>query len=229
MNPLSTPIDQPNESTERTEARMRQALGLDKRPAAPHQATAQQSHDPSRQRRRFAQDGEVPVVMLHRSRDADGVAENKLATLTSELREERVSRARAERALEEAQLTIQSLQTKVAHAEMMYEEKLGSERQLRLQAETMIAELTQRASQPLPPVAEAVKAPDIQASLPLPAQPEPPVVAERTPALKIRTATKRAPKPAAVSAEPEEAQPIEWWLPSFRASRKAPAKKKSLG
>ncbi|WP_284944198.1 hypothetical protein [Acidisoma cladoniae] len=228
MNPLSTPIDQPNESTERTEARMRQALGLDKRPAAPHQATAQQSHDPSRQRRRFAQDGEVPVVMLHRSRDADGVAENKLATLTAELREERVARARAERALEEAQLTIQSLQTKVAHAGMMYEEKLGSERQLRLQAETVIAELTQRASQTLPPVAEVVKAAESEPSLPLVAQPDQQTVADRTPALKIRSATKRAPKPAA-STEAEEAQPIEWWLPSFRASRKTPAKKKPLG
>ena len=225
MSPQSTSIDQPAESTERAEARMRQALGLDKRPAAPHQATAQQSHDPARQRRRFAQDGEVPVVMLHRSRDADGVAENKLANLPSERREERSARAKAERALEEAHLTIQSLQTKVAHTEMTYEEKLTSERHLRAQVEAALAELAQRPA-PLPVIVEPV----VQAPLPLVEELPVETIAAESPALKIRSATKRGAKPKAdAEAVVEEGQPIEWWLPSFRAGRKTPAKKKSLG
>jgi hypothetical protein len=207
---------------------MRQALGLEKRPAGPHQAAAPQSHDPSRQRRRFAQDGEVPVVMLHRSREGDAGGENKLAALSAELREERLARGKAERALEEAHLTIQSLQTKIAHTEMTYTERLSAERQLRLQAEAAAAELAQRPVQVAePPKAVVQETPAPQLALPID---EAEGRTVESPAPKSPPATKRAAKPKAapdVISEGEEAQPIEWWLPSFRAGRKAPTRKRA--
>ena len=140
-------LDQPAEPTDSTEARMRLALGLGSRPATPgHGArptsSSPTSHDPARQRRRFAQDGEVPVVMLHRGRDGDAAGENKLAALTAELREERAARLKSERALEEANALIQSLRTKLKHTEMTWDEKLRDEREARAQVDVML--LTER-------------------------------------------------------------------------------------
>jgi hypothetical protein len=241
---------------------MRLALGLGTRPAHAGQPAAASSpvaasHDSVRQRRRFAQDGDVPVVILHRARDADSGGENKLAALTADLREERAARQKSERALDEANVLISSLKTKLKHAEMALEEKLlrdseartqwetllAAEREGRQQAETRAAEAALALSVlerkfeaaakqtpahaavqhiALPPTSDLFDEPD--------AEPAAPPAAKRRMSRKsvgslAPGAVATAPTPA-VPADDEEDKPIEWWLPSFRATRKVPVRRK---
>lgn len=306
-------IEQPAEAIDAAEARMRLALGLtgSSRPApsAPsggpqththHTSSQGASHDSARpQRRRFAQDGDVPVVMLSRSREPENGGENRLQTLSSELREERNNRQRIERALEEANLNIQSLKTKVAHADMAFEERLREEREARSKIEALraadyeakqeaerkeaeanlalsllerrIAELeaetaAARSALAAATLAAAPKtdlfgdiAPDViprktrQSRKSAAAEPElePEPVAEPIPAIVAPRAAKATAKTAPATeiaeiSEPaaprrraakagtavveaevaEDDQPIEWWLPSFRATRTAGAARK---
>ncbi len=83
------------------EHRMRRTLGVH----APNQG----------QRRRFAQDGDVQVVVNNR-RDAERDAGE------AAIQAEREARQQAERLLTAAQATIRDLQTKLAHAEMSLSE-----------------------------------------------------------------------------------------------------------
>ena len=72
--------------------RMREALGLGKRSesvAHPQQNHTPHTSDPNRVRRRFAQDGDVPVVVLGRSREAEAAQESRVAALETKLQEER--------------------------------------------------------------------------------------------------------------------------------------------
>jgi hypothetical protein len=249
-------LDQPAEPTDSTEARMRQALGLGSRPAATGHggsptSSNTTSHDPARQRRRFAQDGEVPVVILHRGRDGDAAGENKLAALTADLREERAARLKSERALEEANALIQSLRTKLKHTEMTWDEKLRDEREARAQVDALL--LAERAGREqaevraaeaalalslleraAPAIAEPVAPPPSpQAEAPLlrdlfedARAPDAAVSAAKGRAVKK---TKATPEPSLpLNGETDEEQPIEWWLPSFRAARGTPARKKRI-
>jgi hypothetical protein len=298
-------LDQPSEAIDAAEARMRLALGLtgSSRPAPSgqtsglHSHTPQQqgsSHDASRpQRRRFAQDGDVPVVMLNRGREMDNGGESRVQTLSNELRDERNNRQRAERALDEANLSIQSLKTKLAHAEMAFEERLREEREARVKVEALRAtdldarqqaerkeaeailalSLLERRISELE--AEAVSAKNALAAATLAAapktdlfgdvmpeapqrkarqsrkvtapesaveadlEPEHDVISVRTPKSATKTvpviekaATRGRPKKSAPVADVEDTdddQPIEWWLPSFRATRAAgtPRKRKT--
>jgi len=232
------------------------------------------SHDPVRQRRRFAQDGDVPVVILNRGRDSESGGENKLAALTADLREERAARLKAERALDEANVTISSLMTKLKHAEMSLEEKLHgesearaqldallvTEREARQQAETRAAEAALALSTLERKMEAASKTLVVQPAAAEPALPKPiaakPIAAKPNGArptgakpahdlfgdVSIAASTPAAPKrrmsrkaeaqpeskvtAAPKQAEDEEDKPIEWWLPSFRAARKAPGRRK---
>ncbi|WP_419760638.1 hypothetical protein [Acidisoma sp.] len=257
---------------------MRLALGLGTRPAGSGQPSsaasgaAPASHDSVRQRRRFAQDGDVPVVMLHRGRDNDAGGENKVAALTADLREERSARQKSERALDEANVLISSLKTKLKHAEMSLEEKslhegearaqwdalLAAEREARQQAETRAAEATlalsmlerkveaAAAPKPVPAVAaEPAAAPaadlfgdtEVSAAAPVPQKrrmtrkpvPEPEVEVVAATVKPQQGRRQVAEQPAVepvVPADDDEDKPIEWWLPSFRAARKTPVRRK---
>jgi hypothetical protein len=245
---------------------MRLALGLGTRPANSGQPSATSgptpaSHDSVRQRRRFAQDGDVPVVILHRGRDSDAGGENKLAALTADLREERAARLKSDRALDEANLLIQSLKTKLKHAEMTLDEKLRhesearaqvdallvTEREARQQAETRAAEAALALSMlerkieaaarstPIPPAAaeSAVAQPaadlfgEVDTGAAAPAAPK------RRMSKKVLTgptqstvATVAKHEQAPETDDDEADKPIEWWLPSFRAARKTPLRRK---
>lgn len=303
-------IDQPAEATDAAEARMRLALGLtgSGRPASAGQGSPSQNHgaqqgpshahDASRpQRRRFAQDGDVPVVMLSRGRDPETGGENRVHALSAELREERSGRIKAERALEEANLSIQSLKTKLAHAEMAFEERLREERDARSKLEVLrtadqaarqlaerkeaeaalalsvlerrLSELESEAAEAKAALASAtaaavaaaitsaktdlfgapeaevsarktrvarrVAAPLLEPEVVAEAQVEPTAepeakrrvtvrAAKVEKAVAIRGAKKTAPL---VETEPSgDDQPIEWWLPSFRAARTTGAERK---
>lgn len=251
-------IERPTEAIDAAEARMRAALGLGSRPAASgpsHGGGApapSPSHDQTRPRRRFAQDGDVQVVMLGRSRETEA-GESRAVSLTAELREEKSARGRAERALEEANLSIQSLKTKLAHLEIACEEKLNEERAARAQSETIRASEQEARKRAEIRAAETALALSIAerriAELEAAAAATPaaapvvvdlfgatePVAAPRRPGR--RKARLLASEPAVVEAESEaepdaetqageEDKPIEWWLPSFRAQRTAATSRK---
>ena len=240
---------------------MRLALGLGTRPANSGQPSATSgpapaSHDAVRQRRRFAQDGDVPVVILHRGRDGEAGGENKLAAMTGELREERAARLKAERALDEANVLISSLKTKIRHAEMALEEKLlheaearaqwdallVTEREARQQAETSAAEATLALSimerkgeaavrqTPVEPAAALPRANlfgDAETLSDSPAAPKRRLGKKTIAAVsKPERPSESAEQPASALAGDDEDKPIEWWLPSFRAARKIPIRRK---
>ena len=128
---------------------MRRALGLGQEQAsAPQRETRPPSYTGAvhPHRRRFVHDGEVPVAIVHHD---DGVGTNKPDAMQQALREQIASREHAEKLLQEARVTFQDLQTKLAHERMAkdeadrraederhaIEEILAAERAARQQAE----------------------------------------------------------------------------------------------
>jgi hypothetical protein len=113
------------------EAQMRRALGLYslprrpeiERPAAPKPPRPTDRLGAGGQRRRFAQDGEVPVTVLNGRRDHPADAPlNRLEVAENAAAAERAAREKAERALAEAQARIHDLQTKLGHASLVQTE-----------------------------------------------------------------------------------------------------------
>jgi hypothetical protein len=109
------------------EAQMRRALGLygasrrqeAERAAAPKPPRQAERFGAGGPRRRFAQDGEVPVTVLHGRRDHPVDAPvNRLEAAETAAAAERAAREQADRALAEAQATIHDLQTKLGHASL---------------------------------------------------------------------------------------------------------------
>jgi len=117
------------------EAQMRRALGLygGMRPRVDHERGDQPVRTMDRfgsqggsmggnqglHRRRFVQDGEVPVTVVRRDAAADGTPQSsRLQRTEAALAAETAARDRAERALHDAQAQIAALQTKIGHAEL---------------------------------------------------------------------------------------------------------------
>lgn len=149
---LNNPDEQELSDAE-TEARVRRSLGLSVTPTTNHQSGASQAqphtgqnanpsghhghggHNQSQAgqshygqaggmpRRRFVRDGEVPVVVLHPKSEADSRHAATIADLTRQRDSERAARLRAEQSLHEALATIQTLQTRLAHADIAREER----------------------------------------------------------------------------------------------------------
>lgn len=134
---------------EAAEVRARQAFGLTSpSDSTDHRSTAQitraqlagRSSD-DRQRTRFVQDGEVPVVYLPGSTPTASPlmrGASRLATTEAALEAERQARQQAERALIEAQSALHEVQTRLGHANLGRAE--ADETLQKLQAEN--AELT---------------------------------------------------------------------------------------
>ena len=106
---------------------MRHALGLrgntPSRSMADHPMTSASGSQPPR--RRFVRDGEVPVTVIRRDHQPDGEpGTNQLDTARQAIRSEAMARERAERSLDEAQITIRDLQTKLAHERLAKTEAL---------------------------------------------------------------------------------------------------------
>jgi hypothetical protein len=126
----TTPDNEPSgdaSAMQDVEAQMRRALGLHGVPRRPEAGRAAAPKPPGQadrfsaggQRRRFAQDGEVPVTVLHGCRDHPADAPvNRLEVAETVAAAERAAREQAERALAEAQATIHDLQTKLGHASL---------------------------------------------------------------------------------------------------------------
>jgi hypothetical protein len=205
-------LNEPDEaevSDEVTEARIRRSLGLmsSPTPANNHSNTNGQTHGSGGgnlggaiQRRRFVRDGEVPVTILHPKSDAENRHAAALADMTRQRDAERAARLRAEQSLHDAQVMIQTLQTRIAHAEIAKSEIA--------QAETAFAEVARLepapapAAIPVPTLAAADVEPEV-----LPVTSAQPV--EAHPAPPRQTRSRRAKPP--VAAEAEEPTPVKWW------------------
>jgi hypothetical protein len=112
-------------SPEDAEARMRRALRVGE-PAGG--GAPQEQGNRARPARHYAQDGDVPVVRLPGRKDHAGAA--ALAKAEEALQDERAAREKVETALRQAQAMIQTLQTKMAHAEIAHAEELAAQRLL---------------------------------------------------------------------------------------------------
>lgn len=171
-------------------------------------------------RHRFVQDGEVPVTVV-RAR-AEHVADlsrvmpaspvNRIDALQESLAAEQSARAAAERALEEAQATIRTLQTRLSHLELAREEALAQAQQAQAQQAQAQAQAEAAVVAPADSAADAETVP----------VPDEPVAKPVAKAPKIsRSKPRKQSKPAVEEAEPE---PVKWWL-SSQAMRTTPAKR----
>ena len=165
------------------ELHMRETLGLAGRGRSSNRP---QANAAPKQRHRFVQDGEVPVIHLSGQRDGDTTASfrARIAALEAECNAEHAARLKAEQAAQAALGQLHALETKLAHLEMSTRETVASERRLREQVE---AELQ-----------SAILARDAARQEPAPAK-------ERAKPLP------RAPKQKGASRE-KEPQPVKWWL-----------------
>jgi hypothetical protein len=160
---------------DQAESAMRKALGLlGEQPR--HRHEAERSEAPQRMqdrlgagglhRRRFVQDGDVPVTILRRDAGAETQAHraaptavaaptsSRLQRTEAALAAESAARALAERALAEAQTSVRDLRTKIGHAELAKNEAVDALRRerevtasLRQDIEAIKSELEQLQSQ----------------------------------------------------------------------------------
>lgn len=101
------------------------------------------------QKRRFVRDGEVPVMMVSGSRPPEGQSQRRAAGPVSEqvdtaqtaLRGERSTREAAERALREAQGTIQDLRTKLGHIALARDEAIETAKRAEMTRAALANEL----------------------------------------------------------------------------------------
>lgn len=210
------------------EANMRRALGMlgnaartqqtsgatDRRPPSFNNGSHGGSHSggPATRRHRFVQDGDVPVTVVRPRGDlasdplrpSAASPVNRLDALQESLAVETAARGSAERALEEAQSTIRTLQTKLSHLELARDEAVAMAQS---RADEIAALSAEKA-------ATAVL-PDEVSPTPEPDAARPKLVAAPVEALDApkepRPARGRRPKPVEVEPEPE---PVKWWITS---------------
>lgn len=138
------------DNTDDAESQMRKALGL-LGEGPRHRVDAERTEAPSRggdrfngglHRRRFVQDGDVPVTVLRRDQGHESPAHrsvtapvppttNRLQRTEAALAGETAAREKAERLLNETQMIVRDLQTKIGHAELAKNEAIEALRRER--------------------------------------------------------------------------------------------------
>jgi len=192
------------------EARMRRALGLDR---ASSEGRPQQ-RDADRRTRRFVKDGDIPVVFVTTPRDkgtGTPISVNRIAAAEIALKAERAAREQAERSLHEAQATIQQLQTKLGHADLAHREALAAERHERERLERALqgADATRAALEAR--IAELrVELENAELERPEPVR-DAVSIRPSSPASAPRARLKATP------VEPSASEPVQWWLPGYKA------------
>ena len=136
--------------TDDAESQMRKALGL-LGEGPRHRVDAERTEAPSRggdrfsgglHRRRFVQDGDVPVTVLRREQAHESPVHravaasvppttNRLQRTEAALAGETAAREKAERSLGETQMIVRDLQTKIGHAELARNEAIEALRRER--------------------------------------------------------------------------------------------------
>ena len=145
-----------------------------------------------KQRHRFVQDGEVPVIHLSGPRDGDAMASlrGRIAAIESERDAEHAARLKAEQSAQAALSQVHALETKLGHVEMSAREAVAIEREARGQVE---AEL-QRAIATRDAAQQALS----ESAIPAPGK-------ERV------KSPPRVPKQHGLP-RVKEPQPVKWWL-----------------
>ena len=138
------------DNTDDAESQMRKALGL-LGEGPRHRVDAERAESPLRggdrfngglHRRRFVQDGDVPVTVLRRDQGHESPVHrsvtaavppttNRLQRTEAALAGETAAREKAERLLSETQILIRDLQTKIGHAELAKNEAMEALRRER--------------------------------------------------------------------------------------------------
>ena len=228
------------------EARIRRAWGLDGeavRARLPDRVEPQpaarpvERFTPSVHKRRFVQDGEVPVTLVHgltgarREHHETGATRvaaptNRLEVAETALAAEISSREKAEKALAEAQAMVQQLQTKLGHADLARQDAIvalqrETETLTDLRAALADAEARAAAAEAARVVADNalatvhVHAADSDATV---APPEP-VRRGRKP--KAQAAPQATPPLAnsADTASMREPKPVRWWVTPKRSAK----------
>jgi hypothetical protein len=122
------------------EQAMRRALGLYGDTPRPRPDNREPGHrggggfSPGAHRRRFVQDGEVPVTVVrrdspelsHAGPGPAGPTSSRLQRVEAALVAETAARERAERGLHEAQAAVQALRTKIGHTDLAKTEALAA-------------------------------------------------------------------------------------------------------
>jgi hypothetical protein len=167
---MSLPREQPQSSSsappmDDAEQQMRRALGL--HGDGPRPRPEGERSEPGQRggggafiqggvhRRRFVQDGEVPVTVVrrdmpdaahpgaaHSGTGQSGPTSSRLQRVEAALAAETATRERAERALHEAQAALQALQTKIGHNELAKNEALGASKRHQEEIVSLREELT---------------------------------------------------------------------------------------
>jgi hypothetical protein len=230
------------------EARIRRAWGLDgeaSRMRQPERVEPQptprtvERFTPSVHKRRFVQDGEVPVTLVHgltgarREHHEAGAARvaaptNRLEVAETALAAEISSREKAEKALAEVQAMVQQLQTKLGHTDLARQDAVAAlqrETETITDLRTALADAEARAA-----AAEAARlAADnalanaqvrLAGSDATAVRPEP-VRRSRKPKAQVAPAgqaTVASAKSADV-ASMREPKPVRWWLTSKRSTK----------
>ena len=149
------------ESLASAETRMRHALGSAKdlhggarRPRTEPQQPTPEARSPNRTsgerpRKRFVQDGDVPITIVNRQgHRGSGVLTvppvSRIGVIQEPLANERAARERVERTLQEALTTIHDLQTKRGHAELARQEASESAQMEREATEVLLADYQER-------------------------------------------------------------------------------------
>ena len=218
---------------------MRRALGLQDdnqtRSAPGHPTTTTVRSHP--QKRRFVQDGEVPVTVIHRDHRPDEASgTNQLEQARQAIRAQAAARERAERLLADAQAAVRDLQTKLAHERLAKDEavqraeaekqaseqalqsvraELEAERLARLNAETTVKSAVEAREVVVPASPDEAAVVVVRRPVGRPrkvaiAKPDP---APTTPGVSARRHAKPGrPAKLRVAKEPRGSKPIKWWL-----------------
>ena len=156
--------------------------------------------------RRFVRDGEVPVELRSIRKPGSNQQPQTnpaLEALKAELSVEHAARKEADRALGEARAVIESLQARLAHAEMARDEAVSALR---------------RSLEPRP-VEPAIEIPPDEALVKVPARRgRKPGSKNKVPRVAKAPKEPRPPKPPKAEVEPK---PVQWWTPSFRAKTRS--------
>ncbi len=196
---------------------------------------------PGTHKRRFVQDGEVPVTLVHgltgvrREHHEPSAARaaaptNRLEVAETALAAEISSRERAEKALAESQAIVQQLQTKLGHADLAHQDAVATlqrEKETIADLRAALAEAEARAV--------AVEAARVAAENALAAAQARPAINDETvsrpePARRGRkpkalaTSTDRAaaavaPAKSAAATSAREPKPVRWWLTPKRSTK----------
>jgi len=192
-------------------------------------------------RRRFVQDGEVPVTVVHPGGGQAGPTSSRLQRVEAALAAETAARDRAERALHEAQAAVQALQTKMGHNDLAKDEALAAAKRLQDEIVSLREEISTGAEQlkeaesrahdaeeelralradlteerRARKLAERLlrEATEEPALVDVEAAPAPAPVHAHRPSTTVERVPARRGRPPAVRAEPEiEPEPVKWWL-----------------